>query len=37
MNNSRLFLPRCLLTNGNVFVAGGEYGAGMIMLNWLMR
>ena len=28
MNNSRLFFSTELLTNGNVFVAGGEYGAG---------
>lgn len=28
MNNSRLFFASVLLTNGNVFVAGGEYGAG---------
>jgi Putative Ig domain/Galactose oxidase, central domain len=28
MNNSRLFFASVLLTNGNVFVAGGEYGGG---------
>jgi len=28
MNNSRLFFASALLTNGNVFVAGGEYNAG---------
>ena len=28
MNNSRLFFASALLTNGNVFVAGGEYGGG---------
>lgn len=28
MNNSRLFFASAVLTNGNVFVAGGEYGAG---------
>jgi Putative Ig domain/Galactose oxidase, central domain len=28
MNNSRLFFASALLTNGNVFVAGGEYGPG---------
>jgi hypothetical protein len=28
MNNSRLFFASTLLTNGNVFVAGGEYGGG---------
>ena len=28
MNDSRLFFASALLTNGNVFVAGGEYGAG---------
>ena len=28
MNDSRLFFASALLTNGNVFVAGGEYGTG---------
>ncbi|HZI32803.1 MAG TPA: kelch repeat-containing protein, partial [Candidatus Binatia bacterium] len=28
MNNSRMFFASSVLTNGNVFVAGGEYGAG---------
>ncbi len=28
MNDGRLFFASVLLTNGNVFVAGGEYGAG---------
>ena len=28
MNDARLFFASVLLTNGNVFVAGGEYGAG---------
>lgn len=28
MNNSRLFFASAVLTNGNVFVAGGEYGGG---------
>jgi hypothetical protein len=28
MNNTRLFFASVLLTNGNVFVAGGEYGGG---------
>ena len=28
MNNSRLFFASSVLTNGNVFVAGGEYGTG---------
>src|ERR1051326_4260428 len=28
MNQARLFFASVLLTNGNVFVAGGEYGAG---------
>lgn len=28
MNNSRLFFASSVLTNGNVFVAGGEYGPG---------
>jgi hypothetical protein len=28
MNNSRLFFASVVLTNGNVFVAGGEYGPG---------
>jgi len=28
MNNARLFFASTLLTNGNVFVAGGEYGTG---------
>lgn len=28
MNDTRLFFASCLLTNGNVFVAGGEYGTG---------
>ena len=28
MNNSRLFFATQLMTNGNVFVAGGEYGSG---------
>ena len=28
MNDARLFFASALLTNGNVFVAGGEYGAG---------
>lgn len=28
MNDDRLFFASALLTNGNVFVAGGEYGAG---------
>src|SRR5437899_2219049 len=28
MNNGRLFFASAMLTNGNVFVAGGEYGGG---------
>ena len=28
MNNSRLFFASSVLTNGNVFLAGGEYGTG---------
>ena len=28
MNNNRLFFSTDLLTNGNVYVCGGEYGAG---------
>jgi len=28
MNDDRMFFASVLLTNGNVFVAGGEYGAG---------
>ncbi len=28
MNDDRLFFASTLMTNGNVFVAGGEYGAG---------
>jgi hypothetical protein len=28
MNNARMFFASSLLTNGNIFVAGGEYGPG---------
>ena len=34
MNNSRLFFASVVLTNGNVFVAGGEYGAGRRHAEW---
>ena len=34
MNNDRLFFAAAVLTNGNVFVAGGEYGAGRRHAEW---